>query len=96
MTSLRTALLATAATALSLAAAPGALALTFTNITSANGLGDNLVNGVYASGSTIYAATLTSGLRVSSNNGTSWTNYTTANGLGSNVVRGVYASGSTI
>ena len=31
--------------------------LTFTNSTTANGLGNNSVNGVYASGSTIYAAT---------------------------------------
>jgi hypothetical protein len=95
MISLRTALLASAATALSLAAAPGALALTFTTRTTANGLGSNVVNGVYASGSTIYAAT-GGGLSVSSNNGTSWTNYTTANGLGNNLVNGVYASGSTI
>ena len=59
MASFRTALLATAASALSLAAAPAALAngLSFTNTTTANGLGDNTVNGVYASGSTIYAAT---------------------------------------
>jgi hypothetical protein len=59
MASLRTALLATAASALSLAAAPAALAngLSFTNYTTANGLGDNNVRGVYASGSTIYAAT---------------------------------------
>jgi len=78
MISLRTALLASAATALSLAAAPGALAngLTFTNYTTTNGLGNNFVNGVYASGSTIYAAT-EGGLSVSSNNGTNWTNYTT-------------------
>jgi len=59
MTSYRTALLATAATALSLAATPAALAngLTFTNYTTASGLGDDLVRGVYASGSNIYAAT---------------------------------------
>ena len=59
MTSYRTALLATAATALSLAATPAALAngLTFTNYTTASGLGNNFVRGVYASGSNIYAAT---------------------------------------
>jgi len=59
MASFRTALLATAATALSLAATPAALAgpLSFTNYTTANGLGDNVVKGVYVSGSTIYAAT---------------------------------------
>jgi ABC-type phosphate transport system substrate-binding protein len=59
MASFRTALLATAATALSLAAAPGALAgpLSFTNYTTTSGLGSDFVFGVYASGSTIYAAT---------------------------------------
>jgi ABC-type phosphate transport system substrate-binding protein len=59
MVSFRTALLATAASALSLAATPAALAnpLTFTNYTTANGLGSNFMRGVYASGSSIYAAT---------------------------------------
>ena len=57
MASFRTALLATAASALSLAATPAALAngLTFTNKTTSNGLGSNDVLGVYASGNTIYA-----------------------------------------
>ena len=99
MASFRIALLATAASALSLAATPAALAngLSFTNYTTTNGLGGNNVNGVYASGSTIYAATNCNGaLSISTNNGTSWTNYTTTNGLGSNDVRGVYASGSSI
>jgi hypothetical protein len=56
----RVAPLATAATALSLGATPAALAdgLSFTNYTTANGLGNNFVRGVYASGSSIYAATL--------------------------------------
>ena len=67
----------------------------FTNYTTANGLGVNIVNGVYASGSSIYAATL-GGLSISTNGGSSFTNYTTANGLGSNFVRGVFASGSSI
>ena len=42
-----------------LAAKPVALAdpLSFTNTTIANGLGDDVVGGVYSSGSTIYAAT---------------------------------------
>jgi hypothetical protein len=53
------------------------------------------VRGVYAVGSTIYAATI-GGLSISTNGGTSFTNYTTTNGLGSNDVRGVYAVGSTI
>jgi hypothetical protein len=60
----RTALLVTAATGLSLAATPAALAngLTFTTYTTLNtsgGLGNNFVTGgVYASGSNIYAATI--------------------------------------
>ena len=59
MASFRTALLATAASALSLAATPAALAdgLSFTNYTTANGLGSNFMRGVYASGSSIYVAT---------------------------------------
>ena len=97
MASFRTALLATAAGGLSLAATPAALAnpLTFTNKTTANGLGNNAVQGVYASGSNIYAAT-TGGLSISTNGGSSFTNYTTTNGLGNINVRGVYASGSNI
>ncbi len=59
MASFRTALLATAATALSLAATPASLAngLTFTNYTTSNGLGNDIVTGVYADGGNIYAAT---------------------------------------
>jgi len=97
MASFRTALLATAASALSLAAAPAALAdgLSFSNYTTANGLGDNRVYGVYASGSNIYAATYNR-LSISTNSGANWTNYSTSNGLGSNLVFGVYASGSNI
>ena len=70
--------------------------LTFTNSTTANGLGDNYVLGVYESGGTIYAATYGGGLGTSTNGGVSWTNYTAANGLGSNLVLGVYESGGTI
>jgi hypothetical protein len=94
MSSFHTALLATA---LSLAATPAALAngLTFTNYTTASGLGNNKVRGVYASGSNIYAAT-DGGLGISTNGGSSFTNYTTTSGLGSNGVLGVYASGSNI
>jgi hypothetical protein len=97
MASFRTALVATAASALSLAATPAALAngLSFTNYTTAQGLANNNVQGVYASGSSIYAAT-TGGLSISTNGGNSFTNYTTSNGLGGNVVIDVYASGSTI
>ena len=59
MASFRTALLATAASALSLAATPAALAngLSFTNYTTTSGLGSNNVRGVYADGGNIYAAT---------------------------------------
>jgi len=53
----------------------------FTNHTTADGLGDDTVNGVYVSGQIIYAAT---------NGGTAFTNYTTANGLGDDIVNGVY------
>jgi hypothetical protein len=97
MASFRTALLATAASALSLAATPAALAdpLSFTNYTTANGLGNNSVRGVYASGSSIYAATA-AGLGISTDGGSSFSNYTTNDGLGDNLVNGVYASGSSI
>jgi hypothetical protein len=37
--------------------AVSAQAITFANYTTANGLGSNSVNGVYASGNTVYAAT---------------------------------------
>jgi hypothetical protein len=53
------------------------------------------MNGVYASGSSIYAAT-SGGLGISTNGGSSFTNYTTANGMGDASVKGVYASGSSI
>ena len=77
--------------------APAAMAsVTWTNSTTTNGLGSNNVTGVYASSSTIYAATGGGGVSVSTNNGTNWTNYTTANGLGDNYVYGVFAIGSTI
>ena len=45
--------------------APAAMAsVTWTNYTTTNGLGSNFVSGVYASGSTIYAATFGGGLSV--------------------------------
>ena len=67
----------------------------FTNKTTANGLGNNFVSGVFASGSTAYAAT-NGGLSISTDGGASFTNKTTADGLGSNSVRGVFASGGII
>jgi hypothetical protein len=67
----------------------------FINKTTSSGLGGITLQGVYASGSTIYAAT-SGGLSISTDGGTSFTNYNPSNGLGSNTVNGVYASGSTI
>ena len=76
-------------------ALPARAQIAWTNYTSGSGLGNNIVFGVYAAGSTIYAAT-TGGLSISTNSGANWTNYTTGNGLANNGVRGVYAAGSTI
>jgi hypothetical protein len=55
----------------------------FTNKTTANGLGNDSVWGINANGTTVYAAT-EGGLSISTNSGTSFTNYTTSNGLASN------------
>ncbi|WP_207679733.1 DUF11 domain-containing protein [Desulfonema magnum] len=68
---------------------------TFTNKTTAHGLGDDCVRGVYAAGSTVYAAT-NGGLSVSIDGGNTFINKTTAHGLGDDRVRGVYAAGSTV
>ena len=62
---------------------------TFTNKTTANGLGDNLVPGVYVVGSNVYAATY-GGLSISTDGGATFTNKTT------DIVYGVYAVGSNI
>ena len=73
----------------------------FTNKTTEDGLGSNVVRGVYVDASEdldlpiVYAATL-SGLSISTNGGTSFTNKTTADGLGNNAVNGVYADGLNI
>ena len=69
---------------------------TYTNKTMANGLGNTIVYGVYAEGTTVYAGTFSGGLAISTNGGSSFTNRTTANGLGGNTVRGVYAVGMTV
>ena len=63
--------------------------------TTSTGFGSDKVNGVYATGTIVYAAT-DGGLSISTNNGSSWRNYTTADGLGSNKVNGVHAAGATI
>ena len=66
----------------------------WTNYSTANGLGSNNVYAVGVNGTTIYAATA-GGLSIYS--GSIWTNYTTANGLASNQVMGVaIGTGSTI
>ena len=62
----------------------------FTNKTRTDGLGNNQVLGLYAIGSTVYAAT-SGGLSISTNGGGSFNNYTTINGLGGGVF-GVYAT----
>ena len=67
----------------------------YTNRSTAHGLGNNLVAGVYAQGSTIYAAT-SAGLSISTDGGQSFANKTTTQGLGDNFVNGVYAQGSTV
>jgi hypothetical protein len=68
---------------------------TFANRTTDDSLGSNFVTGVYAVGSTVYAAT-TGGLSISTDGGANFTNYTTDDSLGNNNVQGVYASGSTV
>ena len=72
-----------------------AQAQVFTNKTTANGLGSDYVYAVYASGSSVYAAT-GGGLSISTDGGVTFNNKTTSNGLGSNTVGGVYASGSSV
>jgi hypothetical protein len=65
--------------------------------TTAQGLGGNQVNAVYAIGSTIYTALNNDGgLSVSYDSGQHWTTYTTANGLSNNTILSVYAVGNTI
>ena len=75
--------------------AGGAAAVSFTNRTTADGLGNNSVRGVYVVGSTVYAAT-NGGLSISTDSGATFTNRTTSDGLGVNGVRGVYVDGSNV
>ena len=72
-----------------------ATTLSFSNRTTANGLGSNTVYGVYVDGSTVYVATA-GGLGISTDSGTTFSNRTTANGLGNNFSSDVYAVGSTV
>jgi len=67
----------------------------FAQKTPANGLGSVTVHGVFASGTTVYAAT-NNGLSISTNGGDSFINRTTTHGLGRNEVYGVFASGTTV
>lgn len=67
----------------------------FQNKTTAQGLGDNLINSVFVAGTTIYAAT-GNGLGISLDGGNSFSNRTTAQGLGHNYVEGVHVSGVNI
>jgi hypothetical protein len=53
------------------------------------------VQGVYASGGYVYAATF-GGLGISNNNGLTWTNYNFASGLANNNVTSVFELGGTI
>jgi hypothetical protein len=68
---------------------------TFTNRTTANGLGDNYVRKVYVFGSRIYAAT-NGGVSISTDGGATFRNFSTANGLGSNIVLSAYVVGSKV
>ena len=87
--------------------------VTFINRTTADGLGTNGLNplngqsagivvGVYAVGSTVYAAT-SGGLSVSTDDGATFATYTSTNGVGfagppapNNSVYAVYAVGTTV
>lgn len=68
---------------------------TFTNRTTANGLGSNYVKDVFVVGDTVYAATA-GGLSISTDGGATFANRTTASGLGSNGVNSVYAAGNSV
>jgi hypothetical protein len=68
---------------------------TFTNRTTTDGLGDNIVWGVFADGANVYAAT-DGGLSISTDGGTTFTNRTTTDGLGTNSVNKVVKSGGVI
>ena len=74
---------------------PTDLPTTFTNRTTENGLGSDIVNGVYVEGPYVYAAT-EGGLSISSDGGMSCSNRTMATGLGSKNVIRVIANGSNV
>ncbi len=64
---------------------------TWINKTTQDGIGDNSVLGVSASGTNVYAAS-NRGLSISTNSGNTWVN----NSMGGGPVTGVYASGTTV
>jgi hypothetical protein len=84
-----------------LAIHPGKLSIstdggtTFTERSTANGLGSSSVRGIAVDGGIVYAAT-PGGLSISTDGAASFTNKTTANGLGNNQVWSVYANGSNV
>lgn len=63
---------------------------------TAFGIGDKIIWGVWGDGSTVYGATEDSGLKVSTNNGSTYSTITMAQGLASNDLRGVTVSGGSI
>ena len=75
----------------------GAICGTFTNITAAEPayVGGGTINGVYALGNKVYAAT-NEGLSISTDGGYTFTDKTTENGLGFGKVSRVYVSGDTV
>ncbi len=70
---------------------------TFSNKTKAeNGLGNDLVNGLFVTANGVIYAATAGGLSISTNNGALFSNKTTANGLGSNIVNDVFVDGTII
>lgn len=74
--------------------------LRFINYTTANGLGNDQVRSVYASGSNVYATTTGTsggGVNISTNGGASFVYSGTASGLSTSVIfNDVYAVGNTV
>ena len=70
-----------------------AIDIAFTTVPTLSG---KTLRGVYASGSSVYAATSANGVYISTDSASNWTNYTTTNGLGNNSTYSVFASGSNV
>ena len=64
--------------------------------TTSDGIGNNNIEDIAISGSTVFLATCGGGLSYSSDGGTTWTTKTTTNGLANDSLYGVYATGSSI